>query len=126
MGTWNVGPFDNDAACDLVDDIRAGRFDFIQFRFDCAGDVIVDADDAAVVVALSALGTAHPSELPDGITMDDMRLLRTEESRKWLREQFARVLDKDVSPLYAMWEEADELSEWLAATCAVRPEISLG
>ncbi|MGN5995333.1 DUF4259 domain-containing protein [Corynebacterium striatum] len=36
MGTWDVGPFDNHAACELLAELRDGTFDFEHFKRSCA------------------------------------------------------------------------------------------
>ncbi|HZK31467.1 MAG TPA: DUF4259 domain-containing protein [Corynebacterium sp.] len=122
MGTWNVGPFDNDSAQDLLNDIRAHRFDFDQFRFDCAGDEVIDAEDAAVIIALSALVQACSSGgLPPGITRSDLRQLDNKPARRWLSRKYECILDEASSPIYAIWEATGELDLWLTSTKSVRP-----
>lgn len=123
MGTWNVGPFDNDAAQDLLRDIRSGCFNFDQFRFDCAAGAVLDTEDAAVIIALSALvqGCAA-GRLPRGIVHDDLLPLHSVEARTWLSRQYESILDEEVSPLYAIWEATGELDMWLASVQAVRPQ----
>ena len=122
MGTWDVGPFDNDAAQDLLRDLRSDCFNFDQFRFDCVAAVIPDTEDAAVIIALSALVQRCASgRLPRGIAEEDLRPLRTVEARAWLDRQYEFILDEDLSPLYAIWEATGELDMWLASAHAVRP-----
>lgn len=122
MGTWNVGPFDNDAAQELLRDIRSDCFNFDQFRFECAADTVLDTEDAAVVIALSALvQRCAAGRLPTGIAQDDLLPLHTIEARAWLNRQYESILNEDVSPLYAIWEATGELDMWLASAKAVRP-----
>lgn len=123
MGTWNVGPFDNDAAQDLLRDIRSDCFNFDQFRFECAADAVLDTEDAAVIIALSALvQRCTAGRLPRGIVHDDLLPLHSVEARTWLNRQYESILDEDVSPLYAIWEATGELDMWLASAKAVRPQ----
>jgi hypothetical protein len=122
MGTWNVGPFDNDAAQDLLRDIRSDRFNFDQFRFECAADAALAAEDAAVIIALSALvQRCAAGRLPAGIVYDDLLPLHSVEARAWLSRQYESILNEEVSPLYAIWEATGELDMWLASARAVRP-----
>ena len=120
MGTWDVGPFDNDAARDLLWDLRAGRFSLAQFRFETAGDAL-DADDGAVIVALSALSTTPSSRLPEGLCAEHVAELTTPQARRWLRLQHRQVLDSEISPIYAMWEDTGELEAWIDEVRAVEP-----
>lgn len=120
MGTWDVGPFDNDAARDLLADLRAGQFSLDHFRFATSVGRL-DADDAAVVVALSALSTMPASELPAGLTEEHVFELTTPQARAWLRGHFPRILDRDASAIYALWEHTGELDQWIYQVESVQP-----
>ena len=50
MGTWDVGPFDNHAACEVLAEIRDGSFDLDTFKKSCV-DSPIDVDDAEAVIA---------------------------------------------------------------------------
>lgn len=115
MGFWDVGPFDNSAALELVEDLRAGRFSLDVFRFRCAGSAAPDADDAAVVIALNALLT-RPEERPAGIGEAELAEIDTAFNRSWLRKQAREILDAEHSSLYAHWEATGEAEEWVRAT----------
>ena len=55
MGTWNTGPFDNDDAAELLDDIREGHIYFDELLPD-VGHRYIEADQGAMIIAM-----AHPS-----------------------------------------------------------------
>ena len=115
MGFWDVGPFDNSAAEELVADLRLGRFRIDQFRFRCTGAPALDADDAAVVIALNAL-IHHPCSRPPGIGPEELRAIDTPLVRAWLKTQLNAIFSPEGSPLYAHWEAAGEAREWLRAS----------
>ncbi len=120
MGTWDVGPYDNDRAAELLADIRDGRFNFERFRFTVDEDRL-DADDCEMVVALGALGSSRPGDLPEGIRPEVLSRIFTPERRRWVRRQMEKVLDPDHSELYAVWEATGELDGWVASTRAALP-----
>lgn len=120
MGTWDVGPYDNDGAVDLLADVRNGSFSFERFRF-TLGEHRLDADDAEMVIALGALASAEPERLPAGIDPQVVARIFTPERRRWVRQQMERALDPDSSELYALWEATGELETWVAVTRSVLP-----
>ncbi|WP_018296350.1 DUF4259 domain-containing protein [Corynebacterium lubricantis] len=123
MGYWDVGPFDNSAARDVVEAIRAGRFNLDQFIFDCTGENELDADLGAGIVALLAL-LDDTYELPPGIACTDVTALDTPRAWSWLRGQRLRVLNPEKSGLYAFWEQSGQLQDWLAVTTPIgRPGL---
>lgn len=120
MGYWDVGPFDNTPARDLIEDIHAGRFNIEQFKFEVAGDTYLDADDAAVVLALGALIFRPTRQLPDGLTRDDIAGIDTQANKEWIKAQLPKVFDEETSELYSLWEytgEVDRWKEYYPATC---------
>lgn len=52
MGTWDMGPFDNDGAGDLLAALRAGCFDIDDY---CrhVDEEYLEADDAQAAIALA-------------------------------------------------------------------------
>lgn len=121
MGTWDVGPYDNDAARDMLHELRQGRFDFPLFRFHCGSASPLDADDAAVIIALSALSNSGPDELPEGITREHLRPFSSQEAKQWLRHHHYRIVAREDSMLYQHWEATGELENWLYQARSVRP-----
>lgn len=120
MGTWDVGPFDNHAACEVLADIRDGSFDLDAFKKSCV-DSPIDIDDAEIVIALGALATAPADKLPPGISADAVKVLRTPQTRAWLRKRINTAMEPDKSPIYALWETTGELELWLRTTRAALP-----
>lgn len=120
MGTWDVGPYDNDGAVDLLADIRADRFNFERFRF-TIDEHRPDPDDSEMIIALGALASSGTDELPAGIRPEVLSRLFTPERVRWVRRQMERILDPENSELYAVWEATGELDDWLAATRAALP-----
>ncbi len=117
MGTWDVGPYDNDVACDLLADIRDGNFDFNRFRWTCE-EGRLDADAGEVIIALATLYASLPDRLPHGVDAEMLAGVFTGERVRWLRRQLQRVLDPATSELYALWEATGELELWLAVSGA--------
>ncbi|MDF9717477.1 DUF4259 domain-containing protein [Nocardioides sp. ChNu-153] len=123
MGTWGLGPFDNDGAADLLGEIEDGTFSFdaIEWAFD--GDYL-DADGgefavALVELALVALEAHDPSEEVADLDLTAFAALLTPERLAWLVRQGERALaGTEASELHELWAEAgeDELEAWRAAT----------
>ncbi|TRX32830.1 DUF4259 domain-containing protein [Corynebacterium guaraldiae] len=120
MGTWDVGPFDNHAACEVLAEIRDGSFDLDTFKKSCV-DSPIDVDDAEAVIALGALATSPADKLPAGVSVDSVKALRTPQTRAWLRKKINTAMEPNKSPIYALWETTGELDLWLRTTRAVLP-----
>ncbi|MFK3621473.1 MULTISPECIES: DUF4259 domain-containing protein [unclassified Corynebacterium] len=120
MGTWDVGPFDNHAACEVLAEIRDGSFDLDTFKKSCV-DSPIDVDDAEVVIALGALATSPADKLPAGVSVESVKALRTPQTRAWLRQKINTAMEPNNSPIYALWETTGELDLWLRTTRAVLP-----
>lgn len=120
MGTWDVGPYDNDGAVDLLADIREGSFNFERFRFNI-DEYRPDPDDSEMIIALGALASSGTEKLPEGIRPEVLSRLFTPERVRWVRRQMERILDPESSELHAVWEATGELDGWLAATRAALP-----
>ncbi len=115
-----VGPFDNHAACEVLAAIRDGSFDLDTFKKSCV-DSPIDVDDAEVIIALGALATTPEDRLPAGISADDVKALRTPQTRAWLRKKINTAMEPNSSPIYALWETTGELELWLRRTRAALP-----
>ena len=48
-------------------------------------------------------------------------MLRTPQTRAWLRKRMNRAMEPETSPIYAMWETTDELEKWIRSTRAALP-----
>lgn len=132
MGTWDVGPFENDAASDWVGDIADGG------GWELAREAFLgvlrppqewsETEDEAVAAAwlVASRFGLDPARLPD-------------EARRWVLtapappEGLARmaldslnVLGAGGSELYGTWSEADMLDEWLEASIIPARDVLMG
>lgn len=113
MGTWNTGPFDNDDAAELLDDIREGHLYFDELLPD-VGHRRIEADQGAMIIAMAHLAAG---DVPEGIDDSQLESLRTPEARERLRQGLEAVLsDGTVSELAEQWAESgqEKLLEWKA------------
>lgn len=120
MATWDSGPFDNDAAAELVAALRDGTFDLESFQAACSSTHI-DAVEAEACVALGALSKLPDEKLPTGIEPSQLRRMFTPQCRAWLRRRIDMVMEPARSGAIAMWEETGELEEWLRTAQAAKP-----
>lgn len=112
MGTWDIGPFDNDPAADAVAAIVDGTFRMDQFRYEC-GLGPLGTDEAESVIALAAVLKGY---LPAKHAHEGVNVTFTRDDKEWIRRRARSVVRPGGSELYAMWEDTGELDEWLAAT----------
>lgn len=111
MGTWDVGPFDNDPAVEAVAALADGSFRMDQFRFEC-GRGPLGTDEAESVIALAAVINGHvPEEHEAALTFPF-----TLDDRRWIRRRAEQAVRPGTSELYDLWENAGELENWLAET----------
>ena len=110
MGTWDVGPFDNDAAADwcgdLADATPADRPGRIRDALTAAtGDEYLDQDVAAAAIAAAAIVAA---QLPGGSPID------SSYAPDFLLEGGAIEVPPDIPPLAlsALDRVVDDDSEW--------------
>lgn len=131
MGTWDIGPFDNDTAADFsyrVDEAEAGRkADVLRGAFrevNGTGDDYLDADLSVEAVAAAALVAA---QCPGGEPVtsygpkDPLGVLPVE-----LRAEAVAALDRVVaepSELLELWEESDG-EEWKAGIRKLRAVLA--
>lgn len=111
MGTWDIGPFDNDPAADAVAAIVDGTFRMDQFRYEC-GLGPLGTDEAESIIALAAVLNGY---LPARYADKGVNVTFSIEDKQWIRRRAQSVVRPGGSELYAMWEDAGELDEWLAA-----------
>ncbi|MEU2503614.1 DUF4259 domain-containing protein [Streptomyces sp. NPDC007863] len=131
MGTWDIGPFDNDTAADFsyrVDEAEAGRrADVLRAAFrevTGTGDDYLDADLSVEAVAAAALVAA---QCPGGEPVtsygpkEPLGVLPVE-----LRAEAVAALDRVVaepSELLELWEESDG-EEWKAGIRKLRAVLA--
>ncbi|MDK8794646.1 DUF4259 domain-containing protein [Corynebacterium sp. MSK041] len=110
MGTWDIGPFDNDQALDTVAALSDGSFRMAQFRFEC-GRGALGTDEAETVLALAAVLNGYvPSEEYNAA----LSFPFTRDDRQWIRRRADHAVNPDISELYDLWQDAGELENWLA------------
>lgn len=117
MGTWGIGPFDNDAASDWVEDLEDA--DDLTLAIDALErvrtDQYVEADDAAVAVAAAEVvaaagGRPHgdlPPEVAAWVARSDVTFLP--EHAEAAADAVGRVRAGD-SELAELWADADDRS----------------
>lgn len=115
MGAWGNGPFDNDDAAELLEDIRDGELYLAELLPD-AGTRYIEADQGSMIVALAHLAAG---DLPEDGDIEASMLadLQTPENKDRLRQGLEAVLSGDtVSELHEMWSEVgeEELLAWKA------------
>ncbi|WP_165350427.1 DUF4259 domain-containing protein [Xylanimonas protaetiae] len=129
MGASGTGPFENDAAMDMLDDIVTGNFngvESIEWAFDDPDYLEVDGGQMAI--ALGALirserGEPGP-EVPE-VERADFRFDITPELITWVRTQISRALSgPETSEAYGLWAESDGLDEWLKVSRSAMPSVS--
>lgn len=123
MGAWDVGPFDNDGALDLLAEIRMGDFSFESFTSAFEDEDYLEIDAGQMAVALAALVriTNQDPGAPDNpLGEADLAAFAaqlTPERISWIRQQQERALsDGEHSELYELWAETDSLNSWLEAS----------
>ncbi len=128
MGTWDVGPFDNDTAADFGGDLddaaegeREGMLRSILARAASTEDYL-DQDIAVKAVAAAALVAA---QCPGGdpVTTAYGPKLPVPELPLDLRELAVRALDRvitDSSELLELWAETAEIGSWRATIAHLR------
>lgn len=108
METWNTGPFDNDEAAELIEDIREGVLDPLEL-LPSADSRYLDADEGAMIVAMAHVAAGN---LPAGLDSAKVKTLQTPETKERLRQALEAVLsDSSVSGLAEQWAKAGE-SQW--------------
>ncbi len=132
MGTWDIGPFDNDTAADFsyrVDDAADGKkADVLLAAFrevTGTGEEYLDADLGAEAVASAALVAA---QCPGGepVTTSYAPKEPLGELPAALRAEAVAALDRvlaEPSELLELWEESDG-EEWKAGVRRLRDVLA--
>ena len=113
MDKWNTGPFDNEEAAELLEDIKTEAVPLEQL-LPSKTSRYLEADHGALIIAMAHLAGGN---LPAGLTSDQVAVLHTPASREVLRQSLEAVLvDATVSGLYQEWQEEGpaKLHEWKA------------
>jgi Domain of unknown function (DUF4259) len=132
MGTWGPGPFDNDAAADFLDALRASPTRFIaktlrEIARTAPGKYIdVDAGgagwSACEMVAL-AFGYGDTVALDDRILDLAGKLRPKEEHRLLALEVVPRIADRANSELAGLWHEGSDGAQFDAALEHLRSRL---
>ncbi|KOT81122.1 hypothetical protein ADK70_26665 [Streptomyces rimosus subsp. pseudoverticillatus] len=133
MGTWDMGPFGNDGAADLLDDLGAMP---VERRLGAIRGVLstaaaerdyLEAPEGEMAVAAAALiaaaraGSAFPA---DPVYAPD---LTVPEPPRRLAVLAVHALDRVLAPdseLAELWDESDGGQEWLAHLARLRAELT--
>lgn len=124
MGTWDVGPFDNDGACDWaweleesdgVDVLRAALNPEVSYVEAPEGEVAIAA--AAVLTAFIGEAVGVPDEIADWVDSHrhlDVRSLKTDALIA-----LDAVVSAD-SELVELWDESEDSASWRATVDQIR------
>jgi Domain of unknown function (DUF4259) len=136
MGTWDKGPFDNDAAADFaqdLDDAAPGdRAELIREALAGAADNAehLDSSDACVAIAAAAIvasqqpgGPEVDSSYGPDFLIDGGSIELPEDFVELALRAIARVLDDD-SEWRELWEEADGLPDAIGALEPIRAALN--
>ncbi|MEV4097128.1 DUF4259 domain-containing protein [Streptosporangium saharense] len=136
MGAWDLGPFDNDGALDLLGHLD-GRADLATALAGALREVLdqdgyVEGPDMAGGVALACLAVARLAGAETVALTDPVavRWLETNpfEVDETLRGLATGVLDRAADPgdneLYDLWEDAGVLDKWLATLAPYRRALA--
>jgi hypothetical protein len=128
MGAWGNGAFENDGALDLIADLRHGNFSFDEIQWAFEDENYLEVDGGQMALALAEIAVAIRKGQPSPVEELDLSTVAqhfTPEAIGFIREQVQRTLsDAEHSELYELWEETDELDEWLRASRATLNELT--
>ncbi|WP_031014603.1 DUF4259 domain-containing protein [Streptomyces sp. NRRL F-5727] len=134
MGTWDIGPFDNDTAADFsyrVDEAADGKkADVLLAAFrevTGTGDDYLDADFGAEAIAAAALVAAQ-CEGGEAVTTSYGPKQPLGDLPVELRAEAVAALDRvlaEPSELLELWEESDG-EEWKAGVLRLRGVLAGG
>lgn len=117
MGTWGLGPFENDVAADVVADIEddadsvVRMFEEVRDEIESEGG-FVDAQGGAVAVALGALVTGVALEDDQKWLLSKVRGELNRDQVAHLRNLIFRVMHGPASELVELYEEVGQVEEW--------------
>jgi hypothetical protein len=117
MGAWGTGAFENDSALDLLGDIVDGRFSFERL-VQGAEAAYLDHETGVAVVVLVELVLAgrglRAMPVTDGLSVDLVPQIVSDDQAAWLLGQMPRVLGHD-SEEHELWSQAapETFVEWV-------------
>lgn len=112
MKIWNTGPFDNEEAQEVLEDLRNNEL-YLDELLPDAGHRFIEKDQGAMIIALAHLAAGGQPEDGGEVGVDK---LQTPEIKERLRQCLEAVLiDATVSGLYTHWQaQGEQLHEWKA------------
>ncbi|MYS81394.1 DUF4259 domain-containing protein [Embleya scabrispora] len=137
MGSWGVGPFDNDMATDFVRDLDnspgSERIVMIERALEASADPsegFLDHDEAAVAVAAAAIIAASlpggtPFQVafePGSLTGEGLESIPTTVPQLAARA-LERVIAED-SELDTLWAETNEHEAWRTSVRMLRDSLT--
>jgi hypothetical protein len=125
MGTWNIGPFDNDDASDLVDDvIKKGvkRAEDAIGRVLKVGSNYLEAPEAQqgiaaaeIIAQLSGGSSAVEESIPELSEWTLRQLVKPSEEVVHRAQAAVNRVLAEPSELLELWSEAEEFDAWRAS-----------
>lgn len=114
MAEDKIGPFDNEVAQELIEDLKEGTFDSA-YVLPPAGVRSIEADIGQSIIAAAKIAAAPDDDLPEGLKPEQVAPLRDPQLKEQLREALDAVLaDGAVSELYTHWARRGQVHEWKA------------
>ncbi|WP_042365923.1 DUF4259 domain-containing protein [Streptacidiphilus neutrinimicus] len=125
MGTWDIGPFDNDTAADFADSLdeaqpgqREGLIRGVLNRTLTATDYLHEAQEAVAAAALIASQCPTGQPVDSGYGPQSMMPELPQDLRALADEVLAKVTDD--SGLVESWVNAGDGTRWLAMINGLR------
>ncbi|WP_406285163.1 DUF4259 domain-containing protein [Embleya sp. NBC_00896] len=136
MGTWGVGPFENDSAADFVRDLdntpEAGRLDMIKRVLRASAEPsegFLDQDEAVVAIAAAAIIAAYmpggaplDPEFDPGPLIDEAGEFAAADLASLALHSLERVVAGD-SELDALWAETEKHEDWRTSIKLLRRSL---
>jgi len=129
VGTWDKGPFDNDAAADWTGEFgeasEQARLEMLEEALHAAADEsdYLDADTAYEAIAAAAVIAAR---LPGGPAVDNELVIEVElpaELPDLALRALDRIIDED-SGWRDRWDELDQLDDAVAVLDPIRDALA--
>ncbi|MEV6123000.1 MULTISPECIES: DUF4259 domain-containing protein [unclassified Streptomyces] len=134
MGTWDIGPFENDTAADFAGTLdgtdREGRAEFLRATLQRAAGAVefLDSPEAEEAVAAAALIAAQcPGGEPVSTGYGPAGALPTfgDDLRRLAADALTRVLSEE-SELAELWDETSDAAEWREGVLRLRAVLVPG
>jgi hypothetical protein len=131
MGAWGFRPFDNDDACDWLDDFEDQGFDAAQAAFEATEeqDYLGAPEGSAAVAAAAVIASLLdgrvemiPEETLPSVERLGSERATAEKFREPALNALKRVAAAD-SELKELWADTDELSDWQKSLIEIRDRI---